>query len=159
MFSFSLTFIYMLLLYARIGKHKLQRSENIFVLYIFFGIAVAISLGYILALHKKVWALVPLGLYIMITITVFGDYKPSISYYQGDIKLCYLINNDILEQYKQAEYMGLDEFVLHIPESGLGSYSFTADRISNTLYRHGITSKRIRANTKLEPIDYFLLKK
>lgn len=33
LFSFGLTLIYMVLLYVRIGQHKLQRSENIFVIY------------------------------------------------------------------------------------------------------------------------------
>ena len=91
----------------------------------------------------------------MITTTIFGDYKQSISYYQGNTELCYLVNNKIVEQYKQAEYMGLDKFDLHVPELGLGSYSHTANIISNTLYRHGITSKKIQANMVLEPIDYF----
>ncbi len=37
LFSFELTLIYMVLLYVRIGQHKLQRSENIFVIYAWGG--------------------------------------------------------------------------------------------------------------------------
>jgi len=145
----------MLMLYTRIGEHKLQRSENVFVIYVFFGCAFTISLGYILTLYKKIWVVVPLALYTMIMLTVFGNFKPSISYYSGNTELCYIVNNNIIEQYKTAEYKGVDEFDLHVPESGLGSYTFTASRISNTLYRHGIVSRKIQAIMVLEPIEYF----
>lgn len=155
LFSFILILFYILLLYIRIGLHKLQRAENIFVIYIFFGSAVTVSIGYILNLYRKMWILVPIVLYMMVTTTIFGDYKQSISYYLGDTELCYMVNNNIIEQYKHAEYMGLDNFDLHVPESGLGSYPHTANVISNTLYKHGITSKRIQANMVLESIDYF----
>ena len=154
LFSFVLSFVYIILLYVRIGQHKLQRSENIFVIYIFLGSAIAISIGYILALFRKIWICVPLVLYVMTTTTIFGNYKQSISYYGGNTELCYLVNNNIIEQYKQAECMGLKEFELHVP-AGLGSYDFTADRISRTLYKHGIINKRIQANMVIEPIDYF----
>lgn len=155
LFSFALTLFYVLLLYVRIGLHKLQRSENIFVIYIFWGSVVTVSLGYILKLSRKVWILVPTVLYIMTTTTIFGDYKQSMSYYLGDTELCYLVNSNIVEQYKQAEYMGLDNFDLHVPEAGLGIYPHTANIISNTLYRHGIISRRIQANMVLESMEYF----
>ena len=153
--SCALTDIYMALLYTKIGEHKLQRCENIFVMMIFAMLAFSVAFGYLIDCWKKILMIMPIALYILGSLVLSRDYKASISYYAGDRALCYAVDTNIVSQYVQAEREGKIEFDLHVPRSGLGSYSFTADRISSTLYRHGITNKRLKANMIFEDDTYF----
>lgn len=143
LFSFVLCSVYIVLLYIRIGQNKLRRSENVFIIYIFFGLAVIVAFGYLLKNLYLGWIIVPFCFYIMVVITMSGDYKPSIPFYNGDVRLCYAVDQYIIKQYQVADQQGLSEFNLILPDSGLGDYSFSADRISQTLYNHGIVSKKM----------------
>lgn len=154
--SCMLTAAYIVVLYTKIGDHKLRRCENIFVMMIFAMLAFSLAFGYLMSRWKYMLVMMPIALYILCSFVLSRDYKASISYYGGDRNLCYIIDTNIVNQYIQAERDGLEEFDLHVPEVGLGSYSFTADRISSTLYRHGITNNRLKANMVIEDNAYFL---
>lgn len=153
--SFLICSVYIVLIYIRIGLNKLRRCENVFIIYIFFGLAVIIAFSYLLKKLYSAWIIVPFCLYIMVTVTISGDYKASIPFYNGDVRQCYEVNEYIIKKYQVAEQKGLNEFDLILPDSGLGDYSFSADRISQTLYNHGIVSKKIKAKQILIDSNYF----
>lgn len=151
-----LTVLYMFLLYLRIGDHKIQRCENIFVMGVLGMLLFALSLGYLLDRYQKAVVVMPVAIYILCSLTLSREYKQSISYYGGNTQLCYLVDTNIVNQYIEAEQEGKEEFELHVPRDGLGSYSFSAERISSTLYNHGITAHRLKANMVLEDDAYFI---
>ena len=68
-----------------------------------------------------------------------------------DADICIAVNNDILRQFAEAEAAGLAELELHVPVSGrIGNWSHSdivGQRISDTLYEHGILSHPIRTVT------------
>lgn len=76
--------------------------------------------------------------------------KSATSYYDGNVRLCYAVNQYIITQYKEADQQGVSEFELILPDTGLGEYSFSTDRISQTLYNHGIISRKIAAQQIVE---------
>lgn len=151
-----ITVVYLFALYSRIGDHKIQRCENIYVMYVLFVEAAMIALGYLLYKYSKLEIFIPITIFVLTAIVAYGDYKPSMSYYYGDRNLCYTINNNIIEQFIEAERLENYEFELHIPKSGLGEYDFSGDRIAATLYKHGIIASRMNPNLVLEEYSYFV---
>lgn len=154
--GFIIITIYLFALYTKIGNHKIQRCENIFVMYILFVEASFIAFGYLLDKYSKVMVAIPLMVLVMTAMVAYGDYKPSMSYYYGDRYLCYIINNNIIEQFIAAERTENYEFELHIPRSGLGGYDFSGDRIAATLYKHGITASKLKPHLILEEYSWFI---
>ncbi len=153
--SFTIITLYLAALYTKIGDHKLQRCENIFVMYILFIEATMVALGYLLDRYMKAVIIVPMLAFIMTAIVIYGDYKPSFSYYWGDKNLCYAINTSIVKQFEIAERTENYEFELHIPKSGLGGYDFSGNRIAATLHKHGITASTLKPHLVLEEFSYF----
>lgn len=155
LFSFILCLGYVVLICMRLGLNKLRRCENVFIIYIFFGFAVVIALGYLLINFAQGWIMAPFVLYVMIVVTISGNYKSSIPYYNGDVRLCYAVNQYIIEQYQMVDKKGLSELELLLPDTGLGEFDFSADRISQTLYNHGVVNLKISAQQILMDSNSF----
>ena len=158
-YCFFLTFVYIFLLYTRINSHYYIYMECLYPIFIFFLFVVAISIGCVLNRFKVIKYFVPLITYILICLVITRDYQPSSSEYSRNDELRHKVNENIVNQYIMADINRQDSFELHIPEEGLGQYWFTGERISNTMFRHGVTSKLIPVTCVLEPMDYFLEEK
>lgn len=154
-YSLLLVDFYMFFLFARIGDNKIARSENVLTLLVYGIILCTGSIAYILKRFNAVMLAMPLLTVVMYIYAIGGTYEPSISYYEGNTKICLAVNENIIEQFITADKNNIDEIELHIPERGLGNYSFSGERIANTLYKHGIISRRYHPILVLEDISYF----
>ena len=141
--SFIICLMYISLLYIRIGQNKILRSENIAVVFVYLALFITIEFSYLLCNINSPVNFEKLISFLLIVCIVYGGrhiYKSSFSYYRSRQDVCYAVNSNIINQYVNAELNGDYNFKLILPESGLGEYSFTASRISKTLYYHGITN-------------------
>lgn len=155
LYSFALTFIYICLLYTRINSHYFIYMECLYPIFIYFLFIVCVASGYIIDKFKAIRCFMPLILYMSICLVVTRDYKPSSSGYFGNDDIRHMVNENIVSQYIEADRRREATFELHIPEEGLGQYWFTGERISKTMFRHGVTSKLIPVTCVLEPMEYF----
>ena len=154
-YSLFVTWIYMFLLFARIGNNKIARSENVFTLLFFVLMITCIVVGYLLSKSKAIQCGSVMIVGLLFLYACGGSYEPSDSYYNGDIATCYAVNNNIIDQFVLADKQHMDVFELHIPADGLGYYSFSGERIAATLYKHKIVSSIHHPVLILEDIDYF----
>lgn len=148
-FSFVICAVYMILLFTRVGLHKILRSENVAVLFLWYCIFVAFAFAYIIKKLDKVSLIMPIVSYILLIAVFMGDghaYKGSISYYDYNVKKCYEVNQYVISQFIEADMNGQTEVDLVLERPGLGSYDFTGSRIANTLYKHRIVSRRLDVN-------------
>ena len=65
---------------------------------------------------------------------------------------CYEANNYILQQFEEADIKGVDEMDLYVPWI-LSQEEWMGQRVSKTLYRHGVIRKEIKVNTILMSND------
>ena len=129
--------------------------ECLYPIFIYFLFIVCVASGYIIDKFKAIRCFMPLILYMSICLVVTRDYKPSSSGYSGNDDIRHMVNENIVSQYIEADRRREATFELHIPEEGLGQYWFTGERISKTMFRHGVTSKLIPVTCVLEPMEYF----
>lgn len=149
-----LSCIYMILLFTRVGDHKITRADNMSVMAIFFVIAGSIALGSILELVKKQDIFIPVIAYIMFfslcnTGRLYGNYfDQGGNLYHGShngyvtAAECYEANTDIINQFIEADKAGIEEFDLYAPYI-LGQYEWTGARLETTLYRQGIIRRHM----------------
>lgn len=149
-----LSSVYMVMLFTRVGDHKITRADNTSVMAIFFVIAGAIALGYIIEKFKKVTLFIPIAMYIMFfslcnTGRVHGNYfDQGGNLYHGTHNgyvtaiECYEANTDIVNQFIKADKMGLEEIDIYAPYI-LGQYEWTGARLETTLYRQGIIRRHM----------------
>lgn len=154
-YSLFVTWIYMFLLFARIGNNKIARSENVFTLLFFMLLITCVMIGYLLSKSKVAQCASVMVAGILFLYACGGRYEPSDSYYNGDAETCYAVNNSIINQFVLADKQRMDVFELHIPADGLGYYSFSGERIATTLYKHKIVSSIHHPVLVLEDIEYF----
>lgn len=148
-FSFAICSVYMILLFTRVGWHKILRSENVAVLFLWYCVFVAFAFASIIKKYNKASLITPIISYILLIAVFMGDghaYKGSISYYSYNVQKCYEVNQYIISQFVEADMNGKTEVDLVLEKPGLGSYNFTGSRIANTLYRHRIVSRKFDVN-------------
>lgn len=152
--SLVICIVYMTALYIRIGQHKLSRVDNISVIFMFYGMSVALSCAYIFQRIKKISYAIPVMIYItffsVINVsTIRGNYFEGggnlylgahSGYYTAD--QCYEANTELIDQIIKADKDGLDEIVIKGPWI-LSQADWMGNRVSKTLYRHGIISREI----------------
>lgn len=154
MVSGIITCIYMVMLFTRVGEHKITRADNISVMAIFFVIAGAVALASILEKLKWSDVVIPIVMYVMLLSLcnigrMNGNYfGQGGNLYQGShngyatAADCYESNIDIVNQFIEADKAGLEEFDLYAPYI-LGQYEWTGARLETTLYRQGIIRRHM----------------
>lgn len=156
-----LSCIYIILLFTRVGDHKITRADNMSVMAIFFVIAGSIALGSILELVKKQDIFIPVIAYIMFfslcnTGRMYGNYfDQGGNLYHGShngyvtAAECYEANTDIINQFIEADKAGIEEFDLYAPYI-LGQYEWTGARLETTLYRQGIIRRHMTVHMHIK---------
>ncbi len=137
--------IYTIALFIRVGADKILRCENIMVMYMYFIVLSVMSLGYILRQMNKTIIAMPTACFILfINACIPGGgnvYKQS-----GTFNMPMYKNEQIIEsvigQFQEADKNNQTEIDLHYPSKISLSDGF-AQRISNTLYNHGIIEKNM----------------
>lgn len=142
--------MYMFLLCSRTGESNITRPENLLTILFFTLLLFTVSLGKIVQKYRKSVIIVFVSGILFGIYAIGGNYEQSMSYYDGDGRFALMVNNNIIEQFINADLKRVDQFELHLPTSGLGYYPFSGERIATTLYRHKIVNMLHHPVTVLE---------
>ena len=144
-----LTLVYLMLLCAVVNSGYIYRQEVMICFWFYVFLALIAIFNELLKVDRKYirTLFILAGTIILLAIypgKIFVNYNFSnLSYSQ-----CEALMNDYVEQFKTAEKEGLSEFTLYVPtfedESNWPFPEFFGERISNSLYKHGIVNNRIR---------------
>lgn len=152
----TLVVIYLILLCARVEPSYIGR-EDVMISWMFYLLLLVMgSLAYLVKKIPAAYWLLPLALYILIFETIIdgGTYKNSyaIAYSADTIKA---LDENLIRQVVEAEAAGLDEVDVRVPcasdEGWPIALSYGGGRISETLFRHGITHKYMAIHLVMDP--------
>lgn len=148
-FCMAVCAVFEILLCAKVGTDKLEICRVIFSVCFYAFLVIFILAGEVLRRIPKALILLPLIFYVLLMNTRMGERifleENGINL---DAKLCIAIDQDIIEQVVEADRAGLTEAVIRVPlEAGSDNWPHVTDMgnaLSQTLYKHGIVSRRIR---------------
>lgn len=120
---FIICLLYTILLMIRVGYHKMQRPENIAVIFFYVALLSGYCLAYILKQYKKLYILTPLATYILIIFCVSNGEIGHI--YRGNNNIDYRlsVNEIIIQQLVDADKKGENKIMLHV-DSAIGIYEW-----------------------------------
>lgn len=152
--------VYMIVLCAAVGPGKITGSEYLFAIYFHILLLVLLALGYLVARFPRLMLALPLLTVVLISgINTNGNTFAEINTRGLPAERCADLSRYLIEQYQQADQAGQREMVLRLPqftsdpENG-DNWPYTlvlADRISNTMYNHGLTSRLIDITPVIDP--------
>lgn len=158
--STAALFVYMILLCTAVGPAKITACEYLFAVYFPILLLVLLSLGYLVWRCPRLMLALPvLTLFLVSTINTSGNTFREINTCGLPAERCAALSRYIVEQYQRADAAGQQEMTLYLPQ-------FTADpetgdnwpctlqlmyRVSNTLYSHGVISRRIDITPVVDP--------
>lgn len=153
--------IYLILLCSKTGAVYLKRAEVMISWMFWLLMLVVISLAYIIKKLPHFTLFVPLILYILIFETAINGKTFAENNVAGyNAQLVRELDNNIIAQVKEAEKAGKDNIDVLVPKYNSSDNwpiaTYGGGRISETLFRHGITRKKRVIN--LIP-DYSINKK
>ena len=158
------TFVYSVLICAKVSTRNIYRSEYLFPT-LFFGLVLLMFLVvYILEKLPKAVVLMPLLVCIMLTFvnTNLHTFKES-NYFNVSGKLCMDISRDLVNQVIEANQAGKTEIELEVSMSGHDanwpqSYAM-GESMAIALYKHGVISRpmKIKIVPSTEYNDKYLI--
>lgn len=152
--------VYMIVLCAAVGPGKITGSEYLFAIYFHILLLILLALGYLVERFPRLMLALPLLTVVLISgINTNGNTFAEINTRGLPAERCGELSRYLIEQYQQADRAGQQEMILHLPqftsdpENG-DNWPYTlvlADRISNTMYNHGLTSRLIDITPVIDP--------
>ena len=152
--------VYMIVLCAAVGPGKITGSEYLFAIYFHILLLVLLALGYLVERFPRLMLALPLLTVVLISgINTNGNTFAEINTRGLPAERCADLSRYLIEQYQQADRAGQREMILRLPqftsdpENG-DNWPYTlvlADRISNTMYNHGLTSRLIDITPVIDP--------
>ena len=147
--------VFEILLCAKVGADKLEICRVIFSVCFYAFLVIFWSAGTILKRIPKSLILLPLFFYVLLMNTRMGERifleENGINL---DAQLCIAIDRDIVDQVIAADRAGLTEAVIIVPleenqdEDNWPHVIRMGSALSQTLYKHGIISRRIELDIK-----------
>lgn len=154
--SFLITWIYLLLLCAKVSPDYMVNSLVEFSWMFWLMFFAFMSLAYVFARVPKLAVCMPVFLYILTFETVIDGKIYAENNVAGfDPAIVKMLDDNIIKQIKEAERLGHTDVVVYIPvhssEDWPMALSYGGERISLSLYRHGITTKKINVTLEMNP--------
>ena len=143
-----ITGLYYTLICAKVGPNYIFRAEDIFGFYAFGLILIFICLGYLLKKYPSISMIIPIVLCFFIVelnmkLRTFTESNTS----NIDPSICEKLDNDFINQIKEADEKGVDHIELHVPDFNSNDNwpiaTYFGKRIAKTAYIHGITKKQL----------------
>lgn len=144
----GVTILYLILLAAKVSPAYLENSGVMISWMIWVLFISMLSAAYVIKTNEKVVAIMSLIAYMMIFETFVDrkDYAQNYASLQPP-NVIKALDDDIINQVKIAEENGEDAVTVYIPVKGTGGWpispSMIQTRISNALYYHGVTKKKM----------------
>lgn len=153
MSCYLITVLYTVLLCAKTSPKYMDRSGVIFGMSFYMFLVIMASLSYILVRCPKTLLAVPLFIFIIFNETVSDSRSfKFLNAPQYRERLCREIDNDIIEQMKDADKKGLEEMTLYVPkydsDDNWPIATYGGDYIVNALSKHNIVDRYIRVTIK-----------
>ncbi len=148
--------IYLILLSGVADPHYLARCDVKIGIFFYIILAVAMMLTVLIRDNIRIGLIVlPLFAYILSSQSLnycksYKDFNSNGFSYIEEKR----ITEDVIEQFVNADEAGMDEFDLHVVKSNASDNwpypSYAGDLIGDTLFRHDIIKRRIKANTVID---------
>lgn len=152
--------VYMILLCAAVGPEKMKSVEYLFAIYFHILLLVLLALGYLVDHFPRLMLVLPLlTMFLISSINTSGNTFQEINTRNLPAERCAALSRYLIEQYQRADSAGEQEMILRLPqftsdpENG-DNWPYTlalVDRISNTMYSHGLTSRLIDITPVIDP--------
>jgi hypothetical protein len=146
--ALALTAMYLILLCAKVSSGYIQRYDE-FLAFAFWGLLIlGICMNYVLEQYKNLMMLVPLLIVILVCETnTSGNTFKDVNFAGLPHEVCAAIDEDIVNQFMEADRSGATEFTLYVPDFGSSDNwpiaTYAGERFSEALYKHGVISKYI----------------
>lgn len=151
----TITFIVLVSAKTQIPGIYIGSSQVVFSFLFYIFVILLFSIGYILKNLPKLLSILPILCFVIFAYTfnadrhLFSGDMGGLSRYQ-----CVLVDNYFIEQVVSADKAGEDEMELVVPK-GINNAnwphpSFLGPAISRTLYTHGIISRNLKVEIKVD---------
>lgn len=145
--------IYLILLSAKVNTSYIARIDVFFGVFVYLFVIEILSLVYILYKKEKAAIFLPIILYIILcqTLVTSGNFRES-NISRATAQSVISVDNYLIEQIIESDKNFSDEMILYVPKGdNIDNWPhpmYMGDRISNTLYKHGLISKPIKIKIK-----------
>lgn len=151
-----LSVVYLILLCARVEPDYIKRADVMISWMLYFFLLEMGTLAYLIKKLPVTACILPLTLYVLAFETVIdsGVYRDSfvVGYSAETVKA---LDDYIVRQVVEAEEAGEDSVEVHVPLTSREDWPIGIaegdERISLTLYRHGITHRRMKVRLVMDP--------
>lgn len=152
--------VYMVLLCAAVDPAKIAGCSYLFAVYFPIFLLVLIALGYLICRLPWLLTVLPLlTLFLISNINTSGNTFCESNTRGLPAEQCAALSRYIVQQFQDMDASGAEEMTLYVPQfvadpetQDNWPYSlFLMERVSDTLYSHGVTSRRISAVPVADP--------
>lgn len=152
----TISFLYLILVCAKAAPGYITRSD-VFISFIIWSIlCICFTVAYILKNYPKSTYAIPLFLlYFSMQASVgIGSFTEN-TMGRVEPKVCYQIDNYIIQQIREADEGGQSEMTLLVPKGDNRDNwphpMYMGGNISRTLYKHGLISKPLKIKIQPDP--------
>lgn len=158
--STAAIFVYMILLCAAVGPAKITACEYLFVLYFHILLLVMLALGYLVGRFPRLSLVMPLlTLFLVSVINTGGNtfHEPNTCGLPPERSGA--VSRYLVQQLRQADARGQQSILLRLPQFTADPENgdnwpctlFLMERVPETLYAHGVTSRLIEVTPVIDP--------
>lgn len=147
--SFVISIVYLILVCSKADPNYIARSDVLISMWTWFILLICILMAYLLNEKPKVYLAGPVIMLILL-VEAIGNGGSLFESNMGRLspRICYAVDQDIIQQIITADHEGKTEMVLHVPKGDNRDNwphpMYMGNNISNTLFRHGMIKKPIK---------------
>lgn len=150
LFAFALTTVYLILVSSKVSPGYARNSMVIWGCMFYLIFLFAVNMAYLLKRMTYISVVMPLGIWVLISMTVVTQNNYREIYNPMIIKQ---IDEDIIAQITEADQKGETNVTVLVPkypdEGWPLAISYGGDRIAKTLYYYGITEKLMNVDLEM----------
>jgi hypothetical protein len=153
--SFVIASAYLIILCGVSSPVYLERNDVKISLFFYILLGIVLAFGWAVgeSPNAKLEMILPFVVFIIGSQSLnycksYSDYNMNGLSYEQEL----VISNDLIEQFVDADEKGLDEFDLHVivnpdADDNWPYPSYAGELVGDALFRHGMISRQIKANT------------
>lgn len=151
-----ISFVYLLLLCSKAEPAYFSRSD-VFISFVIWSVLfICFSGAYLLEKYPKLVYLFPIFvLFFTVQASIgVGSFTDN-TMGQINPKICYQIDNELIQQVQEADSDGKNEMILHVPKGDNKDNwphpMYMGENLARTLYKHGLIYKPIKITIQPDP--------
>lgn len=148
--------VFVVLVGAKVGPNYLPRSDIMISWMLWLMLITIVTLSWLVKLQPKLMWFLPILAFMLFCETVLHENSYANPYiYQQPPAVVKAVNDDIIAQIQAADELGEAAVEVHIPVEGSDGWPLDMDltpgRLSQALYRHGLTKRPIEVTLVPDP--------